>query len=260
MMDAARAERKAKLAEADALLAGIDGFVLDVLGIAPPERELRRVFAVRPSQLSVEQRLNSDYYHAERTKVLSELQAASQNLALRSLTEVVSFEQDKLDTPNENYLSLAHIQSNTGELTDSKVTASGNCFTFQANDVLFARLRPYLNKVHRAETAGCCSTELHVLRVINRKALLPEYLAAILRSRIVLAQTTHMMTGNTHPRLTNYDVATILIPIPSLEAQNVIADELNRRREEARRLRVEAEAGWNAAKARFEARLLGDAS
>ena len=46
-MDAARAERRAKLADADALLAGIDDFLLDALGIAPPVEDRRRVFAVR---------------------------------------------------------------------------------------------------------------------------------------------------------------------------------------------------------------------
>ena len=46
-MATARAERKAKLAEADALLAGIDDFLLNALGIAPPVEDARRVFAVR---------------------------------------------------------------------------------------------------------------------------------------------------------------------------------------------------------------------
>ena len=122
--------------------------------------------------------------------------------------------------------------------------------------MLFARLRPYLNKVYRAEMNGCCSTEFHVLRVKDGETLLPEYLAAILRSRLVLSQTVHMMTGNTHPRLTNDDVANLTIPIPSLEVQMRIAGEIVHRREPARRLRAEAEAGWAAAKRWFEVQLL----
>ena len=259
-MDAARAERKAKLAEADALLASIDDFVLDALGVATPNKDTRQVFAVRPSQVGREKRLNADYYHPERTKTVSNIRADQQNLESRQLAEVVRFKRDQLKTPGENYLSLAHVEGDTGELTDATVAASGNCLTFQVDDVLFARLRPYLNKVYLAEKDGCCSTEFQVMQVRDCQALLPEYLAAILRSRIVLAQTTHMMTGNTHPRLTAYDVATILIPIPIMEVQRAIAVEINRRREEARSLRAEVEAGWDAAKARFEAQLLGDAS
>ena len=259
-LKAARAERKAKLADADALLAGVDDFVLDALGIVPPTDETRRSFAVRPSQVGGEKRLNAEYYHPERTRALSALQATPENMTSRRLMEVVNFEREQLKTPGENYLSLAHVQGNTGELTDATDTASGNCLAFQTDDVLFARLRPYLNKVYRAEMNGCCSTEFHVLRVKDHKSLLPEYLAAILRSRIALAQTVHMMTGNTHPRLTNYDVTTLTIPIPSMDVQIVIATEVKRRRNEARRLRAEAEAGWDAAKARFEEQLLGSAS
>ena len=122
--------------------------------------------------------------------------------------------------------------------------------------MLFARLRPYLNKVYRAEMDGYCSTEFHVLRVNDSAALLPDYLAAVLRSRLALSQTVHMMTGNTHPRLTNDDVANLKIPIPSLHVQESIAAEIARRREAARRLRGEAEAGWAAAKEWFEGELL----
>ena len=154
-------------------------------------------------------------------------------------------------------MSLAHVQSNTGELTDSTNTASGTCFTYQVGDVLFARLRPYLNKVYLTAMDGSCSTEFHVLRVIDREALLPDYLAAVLRSKIVLAQTKHMMTGNTHPRLTIGDVENLSIPIPSPEVQSTVAAEVIRRRQNARRLRFEAEADWHAAKQWFEEQILG---
>ena len=256
-MDAARAERKAKLVEADALLAGIDDFLLNALGIAPPAQDTRRVFAVSLDQMSGQGRLNSDYYHPERIQALRGLNRAADGMALAPLADVVDFQRDKLKTPDVNYLSLAHIRSHTGELTNTTATASGNCFTFQTDDVLFARLRPYLNKVYCAEMDGCCSTEFHVLRIKNHATLLPEYLAAALRSRLVLAQTVHMMTGNTHPRLTNDDVVNLTIPIPSLQLQERIAAEIRSRREESRRLRTEAEAGWEAAKRWFEAELLG---
>ena len=131
------------------------------------------------------------------------------------------------------------------------------CSTFSPDDVLFARLRPYLNKVYRAESAGCCSPEFHVLRAKVPTALRPDYLAAILRSSLILAQTRHMMTGNTHPRLANDDVVNLIIPIPDLATQTTIATEVRRRREQARALRTEAESGWAESKRWFEGQLLG---
>ena len=231
--------------------------------ISPAELAKPECFAVRRgvvAEMVGEKRFNADYYHPERTNTLSDIRANHQYLTSRRLGEVVSFEREQLKTPGENYLSLAHVESDTGELTDATDTASGNCLAFQVDDVLFSRLRPYLNKVYRAEMHGCCSTEFHVLRVRERKVLLPEYLAAILRSRIVLAQTTHMMTGNTHPRLTNYDVENLIIPIPKLDVQETIVAEINLRRQEARRLRAEAEARLQDAKQWFEEQLLGGTS
>ena len=49
----------------------------------------------------------------------------------------------------------------------------------------------------------------------------------------------------------------ILVPVPDKAIQNVIAAEVSRRSEDARRLRAEAEAGWEGAKGWFEEELLG---
>ncbi|MGH8646004.1 MAG: hypothetical protein ACREX4_16720 [Gammaproteobacteria bacterium] len=257
-MDAAGAARRTKLAEADTLLAGLDGFLLASLGLTPPPEDDRKVFAASVRAAREQSHLNANYFHPERTLALRAMEAASQRVPCAKLVEVVAFIRDQIKTPGPNYLSLAHVQSNTGELVNADEDTAGACSEFQTNDVLFARLRPYLNKVYRAEIDGCCSPEFHVLRVNNAQALLPDYLAAILRSSLTLAQTRHMMTGNTHPRLTNEDVVNLVIPIPKkIAVQQAIVAEARHRREEARRLRAEAEAGWQAAKVSFEEQLLG---
>ena len=256
-MDAARAERRSKLMEADALLSGLDGFLLDHLGLSPPSKDDRCVFAVRSVDAQTEGRLNADYYHPERILALRAMAKESKRLDCQPLGTVVSFIRDQIKTPGPNYLGLAHVQSHTGELTEASEDVKGACSTFEQGDVLFARLRPYLNKVYRAENAGCCSPEFHVLRSKDTAALRPDYLAAILRSSLILAQTRHMMTGNTHPRLANDDVVNLVIPIPEIAVQETIAAEALNRREEARRLQSEADASWQSAKQWFETQLLG---
>ena len=215
------------------------------------------MFAVSLAQMSSQGKINSDYYHPERIQALRGLDQAADSMTVAQLAEVVDFAREQLKTPGDNYLSLAHVQSHTGELTDATDTASGNCFYLPCQRRAVRPFAAYLNKVYRAEVDGCCSTEFHVLRVKDSKALLPEYLAVILRSRLVLSQTVHMMTGNTHPRLTNDDVADLTVPIPSPEVQASVANEIVRRREEARRLRGEAEAGWETTKEWFEIQVLG---
>lgn len=256
-MAEARAVRRARLAEADGLLTGLDGYVLGTLGLTSPPKDERKVFAVSKSLLGSQARLNADYFHPERILALRALEHPRQELDCPRLEEIVDFIRDQIKTPGPNYLSLANVQSHTGELVSTEENVTGACSMFQRGDVLFARLRPYLNKVHTAEADGCCSPEFHVLRIKDADALSPDYLAAILRSSLTLAQTRHMMTGNTHPRLTNEDVVNLVIPVPKPAIQEMIATEARLRREEARRLRAEAEADWQAAKQWFEEQLLG---
>jgi hypothetical protein len=94
------------------------------------------------------------------------------------------------------------------------------------------------------------------MRVRDRSTLLPAYLAVVMRTRLIVAQTKHMMTGNTHPRLANEDVVNLLIPLAEIAAQRRIVDETLVRQTEATRLRDHADSLWQKARARFAQQLL----
>lgn len=81
-MDAARAERSARLAQADALLAGMDGYVLDALGLQPPAQAEQLAFAVWLGDIVSNNRMNVDYFHPERTGAIQTMQSG---LQLRSV-------------------------------------------------------------------------------------------------------------------------------------------------------------------------------
>jgi len=228
-----------------------------------PSEDPRNLYAVSRAQLIEDKRLNPEYYHPERQHVIRSMQHGGKGLRSDFLGNIVDFIRDTTEAgPSERYIGLANIQSNTGEFIETnEEVPTGLCFKYKERDVLFARLRPYLNKVHLAEDSGICSTEFHVIRIkpVKKKEyeILPDYLAAVLRSSIVLTQTKHMMTGNTHPRLANEDVFRLRIPIPKLSVQKKIQKEIADSREKARSLRAEAEQEWEKAKARFERALLG---
>ena len=63
-------------------------------------------------------------------------------------------------------------------------------------------------------------------------------------------------SGGSYPAMTEDELAQILIPLPSLEIQNRVVTEVLNRREGVRRLRIEAETEWQAAKKHFEDQLL----
>ncbi|PZO43561.1 MAG: hypothetical protein DCF15_22525, partial [Phormidesmis priestleyi] len=260
-IEAARQTQKQKLAKADGLLSSLDAYLLDQIGLSAPEESNQKVFAISLKQVGSDKRIDADYFHPERILAIRD-QKTRTGLRSERLTEIASFVRDTFPAADsEGYIGLANVQSNTGELVESgDKEAKGQSFIFLENDVLFARLRPYLNKVLRAEKSGICSTEFHVIRIkpSYKKDVLPDYLATILRSSLILAQTKHMMTGNTHPRLASEDVVNLVVPIPVRGIQERIVAEIKRRRLDARQLRQEAETEWEAAKTRFEHKLLGE--
>jgi restriction endonuclease S subunit len=65
------------------------------------------------------------------------------------------------------------------------------------------------------------------------------------------------MTGNTLPRLQTEDVKKMLIPIPSSDVQNKIADEVKNRMSQAEKMRSEAAQIIETAKQEVEKIILG---
>jgi len=241
------------------LLEGGNNTILDSLGITIPTCKEQVVGVIRLSNIIEDKTFSTEYYHPERMAAIHAIKGGK-HLTVMKLSDIVSFHRDIVNSAEsaDVYLGLAGVQSHTGELSGVEEDATGQAFEYKAGDILYGRLRPYLNKVLLAETSGICSTEFHVMRIKDNSEVLPEYLAAILRSDLILLQTKHMMTGNTHPRISNNDVKNLNIPIPALSVQMKIVEELEKRRKEAQALRLQAEKEWAEAKAQFEKDLLGE--
>jgi hypothetical protein len=252
-LDAARAERDRALAEAERLLTSIDDLVKTRLGLPDPEPPRQAGYAIRLATAKGTNTLSADFFHPERMQAVRLIQ----RLSNAPLSRLVRFQRNIIKTPGESrYIGLASVASGTGQLTDAVETASGQCFSFEAGDVLYGRLRPYLNKVWLATFSGVCSTEFHVMRPFDARTLRPEYLAVVMRTSLIVAQTKHMMTGNTHPRIANEDVANLLVPLTDEKTQREIVEATLARQAESARLKAHAETVWREARARFEEQLL----
>lgn len=258
-LDAARTARDAGSVAADLALDGLDAFILDKLGVklAPPHDDAP--FAVNRASLRKGGKIFPNYYNPDRRQAVAELHKAGSDL-LDNLMQFVR-EQRTITPDDVTYVGLANVRSNTGEYVEADEDVGGKVAVFAKGDVLFAKLRPYLNKVWVADRAGVCSPEFHVLRLLpDGPVVSAEYLAAVLRSSPTLAQTKRMMTGNTHPRLAPEDVVELVLPIPSPATQQLIATEVDKRRADARRLRAVARDEWAIARQAFEEALLGPAT
>lgn len=236
----------------DLLLHG-DQEIADRLGLEPPPPINPTSWAIQRRGLVAGGRLNAEFFHPER--LLTARAILDGGHPAHPLDQVASFVRTKQTGigPSDFYVGLANVERDTGELlpgSDEDDLPTGDVIRFKAGDVLFGKLRPYLNKVHLADVDGVCSPEFFVLR--PGEGVRGEYLAAILRSRLTLTQTKHMAGGNTHPRLTPADVHAMYVPVPSDDGvQNAIADVEAENRVKARAVKAQADEEWNLAKQRF---------
>lgn len=164
-------------------------------------------------------RLDPHQFNQERMEMLKRIYSTKHWCKLKDVVTNVKTTTQTL-SDKDIYVGLENITSNIGEYfpTGEKQSIS-SAAVFKQGDILFPKLRPYLNKVYRAEFDGKCSTEFHVFKA---KGINPNYLTIILRSNIVLAQTKHLMTGNTLPRLQTTDIENLLLPIIQDEEQEEI--------------------------------------
>lgn len=271
-LDAARAARKQKLDEADALLAGVNSFVLQQLGLTVPQEEKRLAFAIRLGQCKGG-RTDALYNAPHFSKVLRALKnCPHKKVLLGTLSpeiaggatptrgdadlyadEGIKFLRILNVAPFEVVLNnLKYIQEsvNDGELARSKLAA---------NDVLMTITGRVGTAAVVLEETLPANINQHIVRLrIQGNDCLPEYLAAWLNSSIGNALSNRGVTGGTRIALDYETIRNLLIPLPPLSIQQTIAAEVTRRRNQARCLRDAANTGWQAAKARFEQQLLGE--
>ena len=244
-------QRQARMKDAKALLATGDREVSERLNIVVPRSASGVGYGATRSSLIASGRLNAEFFHPERVRMVRAIRESA--APSQRLDGAADFMRDHVPAPSDDdfYVGLANVERDTGELilgTEEELP-EGACLRFRTGDVLFSKLRPYLNKVHVAERDGVCSPEFLVIR--PHPGIQAEYLASILRSELVLAQTRHMAGGNTHPRLTPSDIHEMYVPLPDEGIQKQIAYAATLSRKNARRVRLEAESNWTLAKQRF---------
>ncbi len=257
LFEAAYAQKRAKEAEAKALLAGIDGYLLKALGISLPQpTEKKKFFYTRSGKVSGG-RLDANTYNTERLLAIKSIENG--NFSAKKLKFIVSFPKSIVSESSDfPYIGLENIESNTGNIIETVEKQSfGSAIVFNKNQILFPKLRPYLNKVYLAEFDGVCSTEFHILDS-KIEDLTNEFLSTFLINQIVVSQTKYLMSGNTLPRLQTEDIENLLIPLPVLAVQTKIANHIATIRAKAKQLEQEAKAGLEQAKKEVEAMILGD--
>ena len=134
---------------------------------------------------------------------------------------------------SESYwlLNLDMVESNTGHIYErlyvpfDKIGTS--TIAFDTNNVLYSKLRPYLNKVVIPDCPGYATSEMLPLKP-NKNYITREYLTYFLRSPKFVAYINEKTSGAKMPRANSSDLKSVEIECPTLENQRHITSEFDR--------------------------------
>ena len=121
-------------------------------------------------------------------------------------------------------LELEDIEKDTARIINMRTKAArevnGVRHSFKKGQILYSKLRTYLNKVLIAPSDGFCTTE--IVPVTASNAILPDFLLMVMRSPYFLEYTATCGYGVKMPRLGTNDAKKAIIPLPPLAEQKRI--------------------------------------
>lgn len=273
-MNAARALRRAKLTQADALLAGLDAFLLATLGLSPPPKDDLSVYAVRATELG--RRIDAYSNQSRFRKLFTYIRSTSHRVETFERLASVIFSGTTPLAKGDAYVEppdgVRLIRS--GEITsDGEVTPSSEVHVataihdgpmkrsqLQRGDLLIAIVGATIGAAgvfNRSEAANI-NQAIAAVR-FSGADVSPEFACLYLRSCIGQAFLDYFKRPVARANINLEEIGEIPVLVPTATLQQQVVAEFHRRRDEARRIRAEAEAGWQAAKRWFEEQLLGPA-
>ncbi len=131
---------------------------------------------------------------------------------------------------NEWILELEDIEKDSGTVIKKKNKShrkvNGVRHKFNHGDILYSKLRTYLNKVLLANTEGYCTTE--IIPITCNDCIDQQYLYHWLRSPYFLDYTLSCGYGVKMPRLSTTDAHNGIVPLPPINEQKRIVGAINR--------------------------------
>lgn len=149
---------------------------------------------------------------------------ARKTVRLADLCDLVREPVKPGERPDALYLGLEHlasgrlVRSGGGRASEMRSTTSA----FKPGDVLYGKLRPYLDKAILADEPGVCTTELLVLRA--KGDVNPRFLATLAHSDGFLERAVAGTTGVQHPRTSWAHLREYELPAFTVEEQRNTAD------------------------------------
>jgi len=143
---------------------------------------------------------------------------------VKRLKYVANLLADKSDE-RENSIGLENIESWTGRYIETGAEFQGNGINFDAGDLLFGKLRPYLAKVWLAEFEGEAVGDFHVMRPSDES--FGKFLVYQMLNRDFISIVDGSTFGAKMPRASWDFMANLPLPVPPEDEQKAISSFLD---------------------------------
>jgi type I restriction enzyme S subunit len=146
------------------------------------------------------------------------------SLRLSDLCDFVAVQVDPASRTDDVYVGLEHLAPGRfvriGQGKASDVQSAK--YAFQAGDVLYGKLRPYLDKAVLAQDTGICTTELLVLR--PKEGVDPRFVVSVVHAPSFVEHAISGTTGVQHPRTSWNHISDFELPDFAPDEQIKIAN------------------------------------
>ncbi|NJL57158.1 hypothetical protein HC928_19990 [bacterium] len=211
-----------------------------------------------PKYLEVEKLLHEGEYPLE---PLGKFTRQIQNFGAYSLCNLLKWVEDENAIP---YLRITNLKEDGIDWSDvlkiaPEVHEQLPKLKVYPGDILYSMAGTIGLTVLAPDDLGECNSNQTIAKIrLRSNTLDPSYLVTFLNSKLGRYQSERLANGQTVLNINLGEIGKILVPVPSLETQRMMVTEMNRKRDEAKRLRLQAEAIVIAAKARVERMILGE--
>lgn len=122
-------------------------------------------------------------------------------------------------------IGLENIESGTGRFIQTDTEFEGNGVEFKKSDIVYGKLRPYLQKVWMAEFSGNAIGDFFVFK--TQKNALPSYIRYVMLSEQFTKEADSSTVGAKMPRVSSGFILSLQYCLPSLQEQRSIATYLD---------------------------------
>lgn len=144
---------------------------------------------------------------------------------LSCLVETSKEKTEDFSDLNVKYVGLEHIEKDSGVVGHASAEGVKSLKNvFHPGQILYGKLRPYLNKHDVVDFDGVCSTDILVFNV--RNTAVPQYVNYFLNQRSFIEYAVSNSKGINLPRVSETVVLEAVCPLPPLTEQQRIVDRI----------------------------------